>query len=318
MVTLTDISALEKMAQDGLLAELGSPRSGEGLPWGETSMRAVHHVNLPALGTCLSADAPAHVLVSSPRERVRSGTVVSHVWSGPLPDRSLFRLSDDVLMASPGLVLAQMATSTPPPELAAVVMEMCGRYGRVRWTERGFLDRGPLTTPDNLREYLRHLPGRLCVQRAERATRLALVGSRSPLETSFALMVSLPKELGGCGFARPRLNHRIDPSTQLAVLCDQGWNEADLCWPERRVICEVNSRQEHLTPNAQDHDAAKTGALEAMGWRVHSVTVGLLKSPTSREALFGQMTSSLGCPPPSDRPEDVRRRGELMRRLLDW
>lgn len=318
MVTLTDISALEKMAQDGLLAELGSPRSGEGLPWGETSMRAVHHVNLPALGTCLSADAPAHVLVSSPRERVRSGTVVSHVWSGPLPDRSLFRLSDDVLMASPGLVLAQMATSTPPPELAAVVMEMCGRYGRVRWTERGFLDRGPLTTPDNLREYLRHLPGRLCVQRAERATRLALVGSRSPLETSFALMVSLPKELGGCGFARPRLNHRIDPSTQLAVLCDQGWYEADLCWPERRVICEVNSRQEHLTPNAQDHDAAKTGALEAMGWRVHSVTVGLLKSPTSREALFGQMTSSLGCPPPSDRPEDVRRRGELMRRLLDW
>lgn len=317
MVTLTDISALEKMAQDGLLAELGSPRSGEGLPWGETSMRAVHHVNLPALGTCLSADAPAHVLVSSPRERVRSGTVVSHVWSGPLPDRSLFRLSDDVLMASPGLVLAQMATSTPLPELAAVVMEMCGRYGRVRWTERGFLDRGPLTTPDNLREYLRHLPGRLCVQRAERATRLALVGSRSPLETSFALMVSLPKELGGCGFARPRLNHRIDPSTQLAVLCDQGWYEADLCWPERRVICEVNSRQEHLTPNAQDHDAAKTGALEAMGWRVHSVTVGLLKSPTSREALFGQMTSSLGCPPPSDRPEDVRRRGELMRRLLD-
>ena len=318
MVTLTDISALEKMAQDGLLAELGSPRSGEGLPWGETSMRAVHNVNLPALGTCLSADAPAHVLVSSPRERVRSGTVVSHVWSGPLPDRSLFRLSDDVLMASPGLVLAQMATSTPLPELAAVVMEMCGRYGRVRWTERGFLDRGPLTTPDNLREYLRHLPGRLCVQRAERATRLALVGSRSPLETSFALMVSLPKELGGCGFARPRLNHRIDPSTQLAVLCDQGWYEADLCWPERRVICEVNSRQEHLTPNAQDHDAAKTGALEAMGWRVHSVTVGLLKSPTSREALFGQMTSSLGCPPPSDRPEDVRRRGELMRRLLDW
>lgn len=318
MVTLTDISALEKMAQDGLLAELGSPRSGEGLPWGETSMRAVHHVNLPALGTCLSADAPAHVLVSSPRERVRSGTVVSHVWSGPLPDRSLFRLSDDVLMASPGLVLAQMATSTPPPELAAVVMEMCGRYGRVRWTERGFLDRGPLTTPDNLREYLGHLPGRLCVQRAERATRLALVGSRSPLETSFALMVSLPEELGGCGFVRPRLNHRIDPSTQLAALCDQGWYEADLCWPKQRVICEVNSRQEHLTPQAQDHDAAKTGALEAMGWRVHSVTVGLLKSPTSREALFGQMTSSLGCPPPSDRPEDVRRRGELMRRLLDW
>ena len=84
------------------------------------------------------------------------------------------------------------------------------------------------------------------------------------------------------------------------------------------MICEVNSRQEHLTPNAQDHDAAKTGALEAMGWRVHSVTVGLLKSPTSREALFERVASSLGCPPPSDGPEDVRRRGELVRRLLDW
>lgn len=318
MVTLTDISALEKMATDSLLAELGSPISGAGLDWGRTSMRAIGHAELPGLGTCLSEGAPAHVLASSPQDRVRSKSVVSHVWRGPLPDRSLFQLADDVLMASPGLVLAQMATSTPPPELAAVVMEMCGRYGRVRWTERGFLDRGPLTTPDNLREYLGHLPGRLCIQRAERATRLALVGSRSPLETSFALMVSLPEELGGCGFARPRLNHRIDPSTQLAVLCDQGWYEADLCWPERRVICEVNSRQEHLTPNAQDHDAAKTGALEAMGWRVHSVTVGLLKSPTSREALFGQIARSLGCPAPGDSPEEVRRRGDLVQRLLEW
>lgn len=317
MVTLTDISALEKMAADGLLAELGSPISGAGLDWGRTSMRAIGHAGLPGLGTCLSVDTPAHVLVSSPQDRVRSKSVVSHVWRGPLPDRSLFRLSDDVLMASPGLVLAQMATSTPLPELAAVVMEMCGRYGRVRWSSRGFLDRKPLTTPQNLREYLCSLPGHLCIQRAERATQFALVGSRSPLETSFALMVSLPEELGGCRLARPCLNFRIDPSSQLAALCDQGWYEADLCWPERRVICEVNSRQEHLTPNAQDHDAAKTGALEAMGWRVHSVTVGLLKSPTSREALFGQMTSSLGCPPPSDRPEDVRRRGELMRRLLD-
>lgn len=318
MVTLTDISALEKMAADGLLAELGSPISGTGLDWGRTSMRTIGHAGLPSLGTCLSEDAPAHVLVSSPQDRVRSKSVVSHVWRGPLPDRSLFWLAGDVLLASPGLVLAQMATNTPPPELAAVVMEMCGRYGRVRWAERGFLDRSPLTTPNNLREYLGHLPGRFCVQRAERATRLALVGSRSPLETSFALMVNLPEELGDCGFARPRLNHRIDPSLQLAALCDQGWYEADLCWPERRVICEVNSRQEHLTPNAQDHDAAKTGALEAMGWRVHSVTVGLLKSPTSREALFGQVASSLGCPPPSDRPEDVWRRGELTRRLLDW
>ena len=59
------------------------------------------------------------------------------------------------------------------------------------------------------------------------------------------------------------------------------------------MICEVNSRQEHLTPQAQDHDAAKTGALEAMGWRVHPVTVGLLKSTTSREALFGQIARSL-------------------------
>lgn len=318
MVTLTDISALEKMAQDGLLAELGSPISGAGLDWGRTSMRAIGHAGLPGLGTCLSVDTPAHVLVSSPQDRVRSKRVVSHVWSGPLPDRSLFRLSDDVLMASPGLVLAQMATSTPLPELAAVVMEMCGRYGRVRWSSRGFLDRKPLTTPQNLREYLCGLPGHLCIQRAERATQFALVGSRSPLETSFALMVSLPEELGGCRLARPCLSFRIDPSLQLAALCDQGWYEADLCWPERRVICEVNSRQEHLTPNAQDHDAAKTGALEAMGWKVHSVTVGLLKSPTSREALFGRVASSLGCPPPSDRPEDVRRRGELTRRLLDW
>lgn len=212
MVTLTDISALEKMGpRTACSRSLARRAPEEGLPWGETQhAAAVHHVNLPALGTCLSADAPAHVLVSSPRERVRSGTVVSHVWSGPLPDRSLFRLSDDVLMASPGLVLAQMATSTPLPELAAVVMEMCGRYGRVRWSSRGFLDRKPLTTPQNLREYLCSLPGHLCIQRAERATQFALVGSRSPLETSFALMgqpARGTRRLPGLPRPMPQLSH---------------------------------------------------------------------------------------------------------------
>lgn len=318
MVTITDISALEKMAADGLLAELEPPGSGEGLAWGRTSVRAIRLAGLPELGTCLSKDAPAHVLVSSPQDRVRSELVESHVWSGGLPERSLFRLGDEVLMASPGLVLAQMATGTPLPELTAATMEMCGRYGRVRWAERGFLDRGPLTTPQNLRGYLRSLPGHLCVCRAEEATRLAIVGARSPLETTFALVFSLPERLGGCGFAQPRLNCRIDPSPELAALCDQGWYEADLCWPERRVVCEVNSRQEHLSPSAQDHDAAKAGALEAMGWKVHSLTAGLLKSPSRREALFGQVDSSLGCPPPSSRPKDARRRGDLARRLLEW
>ena len=316
MVTLTDISALEKMAADGLLKGLGQPVRGDALPWSLGSMRQLPADELVGLGIPASVETPLHALVDCARARVRSKRLVSHVWSGPLPDRSLYRLSDGVLLASPGLVLAQMATRLDVPRLVAVAMELCGMYGRVRRLGRGFLDRSPLASPASLGSYLAQLPGHLGVEKARRAADLAFVGSRSPLETSFSLMLSLPTAYGGCGFDPPELNHRIDPASELRPYCSQAWYEADVCWPDRGVICEVNSRQNHLTPEAQDHDAAKAGALEAMGWRVHSVT--RLRDTPSRESLLSQIARSLGCEAPEGAPGAVRARGELARRLLAW
>lgn len=221
-------------------------------------------------------------------------------------------------MASPGLVFAQMSARLALPELAAVTMELCGRYGRVRWLERGFLDRSPVATIGSLRAYLAQLDAHPNIGKANHALDLALVGSRSPLETSFSLMVSLPEALGGCGFERPEPNRRIDPSPELRSYCSQGWYEADLCWPDQHVICEVNSRQNHLTPEAQDHDAAKAGALRALGWEVCSVTVGLLKRAQTREALFSQIALLLGAGNLSHEAEAVRLRARLAKRLLAW
>jgi very-short-patch-repair endonuclease len=60
------------------------------------------------------------------------------------------------------------------------------------------------------------------------------------------------------------------PKPQVNALIE-GY-EVDFCWPEQRLIVEVDHRASHSTPGAFEWDRKKDAHLTVAGWRVIRVT----------------------------------------------
>ena len=88
--------------------------------------------------------------------------------------------------------------------------------------------------------------------------------TRSELERDFLAMIER------AGIPEPRVN------TQVAGL------EVDFCWPEQRLIVELDSRSYHTSPRAFEQDRIRDAKLQLAGYRVPRITYRRLhESPDS-------------------------------------
>jgi hypothetical protein len=62
------------------------------------------------------------------------------------------------------------------------------------------------------------------------------------------------------------------PATNVSLLLDGGWIEADCVWHEQRVIAELDGHATHGTRSAYESDRARDRMLTAAGWRVVRIT----------------------------------------------
>lgn len=301
MITLTNISALRLWAHEGLLNRLGDPCQANGLNWTTGSFKEILEHGLESMGVSYSRKDPLHVLVDDPGHRIVSARVKSHVWSGRLPAGSLYQLAPNVLIASPAFCCLQDAVNSSLPHVAATMMECLGKYGRVTGA-RGFLDREPLLSCDELSSYLAHAKGCRGVEKARRALRLALSPTRSPLETKTVLIATLPERLGGYGLPRPEVNYVITPQAEDVPFSQFARYEVDVCWPDRRTIIEVDSYQYHAKAEQLDTDAKKRNSLKSMGWKVLTVTDGQL-SGDALDVLMRQVAKDLKVHLKAPKPE---------------
>lgn len=292
MVTITDITAMEIWAQDGLIDQLGNPYAASGLSWAAESAREVWDCGLDRLGADGSKKAPVHVLVDSTKSRIQSDRIVSHVWSGRIPAGSLYLLAPGVLIASPAFCCLQIASRASFPRTASVVMECLGLYGKAP-VKRGFLDRRALLTPEELTSYLDEAGGLMGAKKVRSALRHALYPTGSPLETKTVLLLTLPVKIGGYGLCRPEVNYVIRPKADEISISQYAQYEVDVCWPDRLTIIEVDSYAYHAKAEQLDTDAKRRNSLKAMGWKVTTVTAGQL-SGDALDVLARQVSRDLG------------------------
>lgn len=301
MITITDISAMKLWAHDGLLGRLGNPCSSHGTSWTAESSREVWESGLEMLGIVATKGNPVHILVDGPQRRLRSEKVRCHVWSGRLPAGSLYQIAPGVLITSPAFCCLLDGARASLPHVTSRLMECLGLYG-LSDEPRGFLDRDPLFTESELISYLNGAKGCPGVNKVRRALRRALHPARSPLETKAALILTLPAKLGGYGITRPELNHVITPRAEDIPFSQFARYEVDLCWPESRLVIEVDSTQYHSTAEQIDVDAKKRNSLKSMGWKVISVTAGQL-SGDALDVLARQVARDLWVSPKMPTPE---------------
>jgi len=222
-------------------------------------------------------DLPVHVLIGNPDCRRTSKILKQHVFSGETPVGCFINVGDGLMISSPEFCFLQLSDQLVLPELIELGYEFCGSYSMPladdpSVPERGFYNRPPLTSVAKLEVFLRSMPGTRGHQKAIRALRYLLDGSASPMETKLAMLLTLPKMLGGYGFSLPVLNKRVDLSKAEKAKFGREFYVCDMLWPDKNIAVEYDSDQQHTGSNRIASDSKRRNALASLGIRVVSVT----------------------------------------------
>lgn len=219
-------------------------------------------------------DAPLHIMASSPEARCRCENARSHVCPAAYPKESFVVVEEGVAVASPALSFLQMAESLSIEALAVAGMELCGRYAVDR--EGVIVSRHPLTSVSYLKRFVDRAQGMRGVKKARRALRFVMDDSASPMETSLALLLSMPRLLGGYGLPQPVMNARIDAvesAESMAVLRGEPrFFRGDLCWPRAKLCVEYDSDAYHTGSERIAHDSWRRTELHLAGFTVVTIT----------------------------------------------
>lgn len=240
----------EALAADTSLRPLELPNS---------PFERIHHAAL-----ALGLREPVDIVVGKDAARRRSPSARCHVWSGPVSDGLLVGVEPGVYICSPELVVAQLASELGLYKTISLAMELCGSYSLL---VNGACEYGvaSLTSHSRISSVLRLSDPFRGIDVAKQATLYSIDGSASPRETVLAVMLSLPRRLGGWGCGKPLLNAEIMLSAAAARECSRSSLRADLLFDEADLDVEYQGREWHTKPEDRTSDEARQNALMMMG-----------------------------------------------------
>lgn len=210
-------------------------------------------------------EGPYHILVPAKRLCYARKDVIYHTRERPLPFQTLLRSEHGgPLITGPELLFCDLALSPAYDTIDLIELgyELCGTYlisdcwdGFVSNTVRA-------TSTEKIRRVVDDLAGRPGIDTARKALRHVRDGSNSPMETALAMMLSLPKHLGGQNLGPVSLNH--------PVVTIQGTKYVDVAFPEPKVELEYKGRDAHSVEKTA-RDDRRQNTLSGSGWTILSV-----------------------------------------------
>lgn len=217
----------------------------------------------------LRLERPAHVLVGSAALGRPSKAVKSHSLTVPLSGTSFYRLGDGVFACVPALAFVQEAARGK--SLVAMLelgYELCGTYRTRRTGAAAAYGVEPLASVRSLGGYAARNASVDGARKVGRALRYLADGSASARETKQALVLGLPHRHGGYGLGIPHMNYEVGASRAAESLTGKKSFRMDLCWPERKLDVEYQSREWHEGEASRVSDSRRANALMSMGWTV--------------------------------------------------
>ena len=119
-------------------------------------------------------------------------------------------------------------------------------------------------------------------------------GSASACETKLALLLGLPRRVGGYGLGMPELNYKIMLSDGARAAARRSFVRCDLCWPDSKIDVEYQSKFAHEGERARIRDSRRANALASMGWMTIAVTNEELSGVRSCDAVAKAVRLALG------------------------
>lgn len=264
--------------------------------------------------------APVHLVVPSASSRFRGKQVVCHVnpHMAEFPRGSFARMGKSSFLAVPSLAFVQLAEQLSFPQLIEVAFELCGAYRLDSQQPSGFLPAKPLASVEALRRRAHCLRGTRGANEALRALAYALDGSASPMETKLAMLLSLPKCLGGYGLPQPKMNCRIDVGGQSRKAAAKDYYVCDLFWPGRQIAVEYDSDAFHTGSERIASDAGRRNALLARGVTVVTITKRQVLDKRELDRAAASLAKALGRRQRAGRQDWTSKQLQLRASLLSF
>lgn len=260
--------------------------------------------------------ARPHVLVGGKQDVRKSDRVRYSSFSGPLPSKALRKLNDGMYVASPEFSFARMAAEKDLLSLVRIGYELTGSFATNEHDMRGFSSCEPLTSTKELARFLERTKGFRGSVHAKQALRHTLNGAASPMEAEMAMLLTLPRRLGGYGLPKPLLNHRLDLGGLRGTRLRRRAITVDAAWPTKKLALEYDSDQFHTGAEKIAADSERRNDILFLGYSVKTVTSKEIASVTSMDRIAESIARSLGIKSRKVPDDFPAKQADLRRRLL--
>ena len=297
---------------------------------------------------------PFHVLVGDRGARTNSVNIKQHLFLEEMLPGWTYETELGFEATSPLLTAFILSRRVSDLELLLVLSEMLGSFaayrpsegiesalcgaieskqmpahiGWERFPSDGFMPsnlwkREPLVTEEELIEFCKDIKDYRGARRFTKIAGAVPCGVASPFEAETALLMSLPRDRGGAGFAHVAYNVQIKLSSEARAIAGKDRVYIDILLVSddgtRQVAIECQGRATHGAQGAGLKDAARMTALQSMGYRVFLITHDQIKDAAQFETIVKAVCFELGMKY-AKRTSNETDSTELLRRrlFLNW
>ncbi|MDO4436798.1 MAG: hypothetical protein Q4B77_02450 [Coriobacteriaceae bacterium] len=205
--------------------------------------------------------------------RIDSSVFCPHSFGSLLTERDVHELVPGLCVVCEELCFLQAASSLDALRLSELGYKLCGMYETSLSHDGslGFTSRPPLTSRSSIQLYLEQHAGFKGVKKARKALARVRDHSRSPMETALAMMICLPRRLGGLGYRGIDMNVRIEIPEHLRTITTSNHLEVDIYAAQKHIGIEYDG-EVHAPAQQRARDAERHTVLAALGIRTHVIT----------------------------------------------
>lgn len=297
---------------------------------------------------------PLYLLVTSRNERACGATVRQRLFLGELPTGAIVEGLHGYDVASPLMTVFTVSRRLSDLATLMLLSELCGSFSlcslperleralenvavehpqltSMKWErcpvtdkdEASLWRRPRLVSPEGLQRFCREIAPYRGGKRFGNIAQHVVQNAASPFEVEAALLIGLPRNMGGEGMRIKGMNVKIVLSERVKRLVDSEAVYADILLESAdgdiQVVLECQGKGTHGERGVNDSDAVRMTALQSMGYTVYLLTHDLISDEAKFSVTFKSICRDLDAPyypkTPDEEEAERKLRGEL---FISW
>lgn len=219
----------------------------------------------------LDANDSLEVMVFNRKNARYAMSCQCHVSSKRFSSSRFIELGDGIFIVSIELCALQAATYLSFRELVEYYFELCGAYSLGTGPSASFTERCALTSTERLKQFFNSLTRCDGLTLARKAIQCVRDGCRSPMETAFVMMLTLPKSEGGLGIKGVETDYEVQVTAAAKNLTRRKKFYMDAYLKKSRTDVEYNGFY-HDAEEDRAIDEERKNALASMGYGIITVS----------------------------------------------